>query len=202
MIEENTIYNEPCLTTDGRFKKGQHWRSHKPHWDKEWLTEMYIIRKISIPDIAKMSNCTDSNISYWMGKHGIIGRTISEARKIKRWGLFGEDNPMYNKRGILNANWKGGISPERNAFYSSIEWKSIVPVIFKKYNYKCVRCGQGHADKSHKLHIHHLVSFSCKELRCDENNLVLLCKSCHDFVHSNKNTDNEYILTYEQLYKI
>ena len=25
------------------FKKGQHWRPHKPYWEKDWLEKEYII---------------------------------------------------------------------------------------------------------------------------------------------------------------
>ena len=32
-----------------------------------------------------------------------------------------------------------------------------------------------------------------KEMRADENNLILLCVDCHRWVHSNENIDKEYI---------
>jgi hypothetical protein len=39
----------------------------------------------------------------------------------------------------------------------------------------------------------YIVSFAVVELRCDMDNLVLLCHSCHRFVHSKNNTAREYL---------
>ena len=27
----------------GRFLKGTHWRPRKPHWDRDWLYEQYVV---------------------------------------------------------------------------------------------------------------------------------------------------------------
>jgi predicted HNH restriction endonuclease len=43
------------------------------------------------------------------------------------------------------------------------------------------------------FHIHHVVSFMVRELRAEPDNLVLLCKKCHLFVHSRKNKTSEFI---------
>jgi hypothetical protein len=180
------------------FKKGQHWRERKAHWDKEWLFEKYITEKMTIPQLAELCGCTDSNISFWINKHQIPFRSISETRKIKYWGSKGSLNGMYGKTGKLNKNFKGGISPLRQSFYSSLEWKLIVPIIFKRDNYRCRRCNTTHLHKTNPLHIHHIVSFQYDDLRTEQNNLIILCKKCHNWVHSNKNLNNDYILTYEQ----
>ncbi len=180
------------------FKKGQHWRKPKLHWDKEWLFEKYITEKRTIPELAELCLCTDSNISFWIKKHQIPFRSISETRKIKYWGSIGDKNGMFGNIGELNPNYKGGISPLRQSFYSSLEWKSIVPFIFKRDNYECKKCNSTHKSKDFPLHIHHIVSFQYEDLRLNKNNLILLCKKCHDWVHSNKNLNNDYILTYEQ----
>ena len=190
------------MENNGRFKKGEHWRQNKPHWDKDWLIQKYVTEGLSTVEIAEISGCRHTNISYWMKKHGIKGRTISDARKIKYWGQSGESNPMYGKNGILNQNWKGGITPERQSFYISSEWKNAVKEVFVRDNYLCVNCGETHRDKKHPLHIHHIVSFQIKSLRTNVNNLILLCKDCHNWVHSKQNTNKQYILTYEQYRKI
>lgn len=180
-----------------QFKKGQHWRERKSHWDRDWLYNKYVVEKMSIPDIAKICGCTDSNISFWMKKHDIKGRTVSEARKEKYWGLSGEDNPMWNRKGELNINWKGGITAERQSFYTSVEWKNVCSLVWKRDIASCQRCGIL-ADNGIPIHIHHIVSFKEKEIRGDINNLILLCKICHNWVHSKKNINKQYIKTYEQ----
>lgn len=185
-------------STNTQFKKGEHWREHKPHWDKTWLEQKYLNENLSTTEIALLAGCTHKNISFWMKKHGIKGRSVSDARKIKYWGSKGEANGMYNVRGKNNPNWKGGISTERQDFYNSLEWKESVKFVFRRDNFVCQNCGQTHMDKKHPLHIHHIVSFKIKSLRADTNNLILLCKTCHDFVHSKKNINNKYIRTYEQ----
>ncbi len=181
-----------------QFKKGEHWRSKQPHWENDWLYEKYHIEKMSTSEIASLCNCTDSNILFWMNKHGIKLRSISEARSIKHWGQFGENNPMFGRTGELSNNWQGGISPERQSLYSSVEWKNAVKEVFKRDNFACVNCGETHKGRKNPLHIHHLVSFRVKVLRCDIRNLIILCKSCHNWVHSKKNATNKYIITHEQ----
>lgn len=182
----------------GRFIKGHHWRKEKPHWNKEWLFNEYITKKHTIPELAIICDCTDSNISYWIDKHKIPFRSISETRSFKYWGSSGDVNGMFGVRGDSNPNWKGGISPDRQVVYNSQEWKEIVPLVFVKCDYKCLRCGDTHKSNKNPLHIHHLVSFEISELRIEINNLIVLCRKCHHWVHSRKNSKKEYILTYEQ----
>lgn len=179
-----------------QFVKGQHWRKPQKHWDKDWLYNQYVTLKKSSSEIAKMCDCTDINIFFWMKKHGIPRRGISEVRNIKHWGQVGSDNPMYGKRGDKNHNWKGGVSPERQDFYNTEEWKTVVPLVYKKCNYSCVRCANTNTYKN-PLHIHHIVSFEVKELRSNLINLILLCKTCHWWVHSKNNWQRDFILTHE-----
>ncbi len=80
-----------------QFKKGQHWRKPKPHWNKDWFYQKYFIEKLSTTELARLCGCNYKNISYWMKKHSFEGRTISQARKLKYWGVKGEKNGMYGK---------------------------------------------------------------------------------------------------------
>lgn len=169
------------------FKTGEHWRPRKAHWDREWLLREYVEKQRSAGDIAKDAGCADSNITFWLQKHGIPRRSISEARQIKHWGASGTSNPMYGRRGAANHNWKGGCTPERQAFYTSREWAIACSAIWNRDNATCQRCG------ANGKHIHHIASFSVKELRAEVSNLVLLCVSCHRWVHSKKNTDKEFL---------
>lgn len=176
---------------DTQFKKGQHWRKPKPFWDKEWLFNEYITNGKSSKDIANEQSCKRNNILFWIHKHNIPLRNISEARKKKHWGQSGCDNPMWNRKGELNPQWKGGITPDRQSFYQSQGWKKACSFVWKRDNATCRRCGIK-ANNGIPLHIHHIKSFEYKDKRADVNNLVLLCLVCHHFVHSKKNINNEF----------
>jgi len=176
----------------GKFKKGFTWRNTKPYWDREWLLVQYITLGKSSSDIAKEQGCHRNNVYYFLKKFNINTRTLSEARKNKYWGLSGVDNPMWNKLGELNPNYKGGITPERQAFYISQEWKSACSKVWKRDKATCQRCGL-HKETDMPFHIHHIKSFKYKELRSDINNLILLCETCHQWTHSGGNKNNDYL---------
>jgi hypothetical protein len=174
------------------FKKGQHWRVHQPYWDKKYLIEEYITKGKSLSDIAKIHNCHTNNIWYFIKKHNIKFRSISESRKLKYWGLKGQDNPMFNKRGELHPNWKGGITPERQSFYISNEWKKACSFVWKRDNAQCQRF-KIKENEGVPFHIHHIISFRNKELRADTTNLILLCEICHSWIHSKNNKNSEFL---------
>lgn len=102
---------------------------------------------------------------------------------------------MKGKKGSETTNWKGGITAERQAFYGSREWKLVAVQVWARDNASCQRCGKK-KEKSDKLSfdIHHIVSFACVELRADLSNLILLCETCHYWVHSRENTNREFIV--------
>lgn len=176
----------------GQFKKGYTWRSRKPYWDKQWLNNEYVGNSKSASQIAKEQNCHENNIFFWLYRHGIKTRSTSEARQIKYWGQSGVDNPMWNKKGELNPNYKGNITPERQSFYVSQEWKKACSAVWKRDRAVCRRCGIK-KETDMPFHIHHIKGFKDKELRADINNLILLCEMCHQWVHSKGNKKNDYI---------
>jgi hypothetical protein len=176
------------------FKNGQHWRVAQPFRESDWLKEHYVENGMSAGDIASMFDVTDSAIIFWLRKYGIKRRSVSEARGIKRWGQSGADNPMHGRTGDRNPRWMGGIAPERQTFYSSPAWKAAYDRVWARDGGKCRRCGASNDGKHcRKMHVHHIVSFHCKELRCDTGNLVVVCSKCHGFIHSKKNVNGEYI---------
>lgn len=176
----------------GRFVKGTHWRPQKSHWDKDWFYQKYFIEKLSTTELARLCDCNHRNISYWMKKHGFKGRTISQVRKIKYWGSKGKLNGMYGRNGNNNPNWKGGISPERQAFYCSNEWLLVAQKVWKRDKAFCQNCNKKKKIND-EFHIHHIISFSEIKLRTELSNLVLLCKKCHNWVHSKANTTKLFI---------
>lgn len=153
---------------------------------------------MSTGDIGGLYNANRRTIHYWIKKHKIKARSISEAVALKPPPiLWGKDNPAFGKCGPLDKSWKGGLIPERYAFYSSAEWSELIKIVWKLYNNECDRCKEND-NKSKGMHIHHIVPFEVKELRAVIENLVLLCRKCHEFVHSKKNINKEYILDYGQ----
>lgn len=164
----------------------------KPYWNKDWLYREYIINQKSASEIAKEQECTENNILYFVKKHEIKTRSISEVRKIKYWASIGKRNPMYGRINFLNPNWKGGITPDRQLLYQSKEWIKVIKKLWKRDKAKCQRCGFK-AKKHGELHAHHITGFEAKEARTSLSNLVLLCKKCHSFVHSKKNIQGEFL---------
>ena len=182
------------MKNKGQFQKGQHWRPRKLWWDKCWLQDQYTDAGRSVKDIATEGGVTENAIYFWLHKHGIPRRSMQEIRSKKKWGASGSDNPMWNKRGELNPRWLGGVTPERQSFYTSGEWRTACSKVWKREGATCQRCGLRKSDSPDMpFHIHHIVSFANKELRADTGNLILLCEVCHHFVHSKRNINRDYL---------
>ena len=192
--EKGQFIKGVSASPDTQFKKGQHWRERKSFWDKDWLYNEYVVKKRSSGDIAKDFAVTDASILFWLNKHGIKKRDVSQARECKIWGSSGSDNPMWNRKGELNPRWKGGVTPERQSFYVGQEWKDACSRVWKRDGATCQRCALQKKDSPDvPFHIHHIVSFSDKDLRAEPSNLLLVCEPCHLWIHSKKNKNNEYI---------
>lgn len=82
-----------------QFKKGQHWRKPQRFREKEYLISRYVERKHSASDIAADFGVTETAIFFWLKKHGIKRRSISEARKHKKWKVSGKRNGMFGRTG-------------------------------------------------------------------------------------------------------
>ena len=174
--------------------KGTHWRPRKPWWNRSWLAEQYLTMGKSASEIANAGGVTENAIYFWIKKHGIKTRSMREIRAVKHWGSSGVDNPMWNRRGELNPRWKGGITADRQAFYTSQEWKTACCAVWKRDDATCRRCGLKRTDSPDMpMHIHHIESFANVSLRADKENLVLLCETCHHFIHSKGNIDREHL---------
>ena len=170
------------------FKLGQHWRKHQPFRELAYLKVQYVEANRSASDIAREHGVTPAAVLFWLRRHGIARRSMAAVRAVKHWGAAGASNPMYGRVGELNPNWKGGCTPERQAFYASDEWRVVSRQVKRRDCRTCQRCG---AEKA--THIHHVVSFSVAELRATLSNLILLCEPCHDWVHSRANVNKDFI---------
>lgn len=192
---------------------------------REWLISEYVDHGKSANDIAREIGRDPKRVWEWIRDYGIetrrrgsderqqfkkgvslrTGCTLSEEHKEKVRQARIKDGRipcMVNGVHWLHhyadrkpASWKGGISPERQAVYSSREWIDAVKSVWKRDNATCQRCGKHHntAETRGTFHIHHIVSFAVKELRTDVSNLVLLCRDCHFFVHSTANIGRDFI---------
>lgn len=168
---------------------------HNPYHDKVWLRHQYITLKRPSKDISEQFGLHENTILFLLKKFSIPIRSMNEIRKEKYWGQTGKDNPMFGRVGKDNPNWKGGSTPERQSLYVSQNWKKVVSRIWKRDKGKCVRCGLEKGNTKKEFHIHHIIPFSDdKEKRTDIDNLVLLCKPCHNYIHSKKNVKKEYLI--------
>ena len=65
---------------NGQFVKGSHWRRPALHWDAAWLRNEYEQQGRSAADIARDAGTTENAILYWLTKHSIPRRSMSQAR--------------------------------------------------------------------------------------------------------------------------
>lgn len=90
-----------------------------------------------------------------------------------------------------NPNWRGGITPERQAFYRTPEWKECVKIVWRRDDAICRHCQLDFRTVDRQIisfDLHHVDSFSIVERRADPDNVVLLCETCHYWTHSRANT--------------
>ena len=103
---------------------------------------------------------------------------------------------MKGRKGKDTPAWKGGLTPERQAFYSTTEWADAVKSVWARDDAKCQRCGMDYRTVDRdaiSFHIHHVDSFTIRERRSVVENLLLVCQSCHRWIHSKHNKNKEFL---------
>jgi hypothetical protein len=188
---------------------------------KEWLIQEYVEKGRSADDIALSIGRDPKRVWQWLKDYGIQTRqrgadygqlfqkgcesafkgkshTLENRKRTRELRLKDGRVPYLkngrhwlHEEGAVSPNWKGGVTPDRQDFYSTKEWKSAVAHVFARDKSTCRRCGSASKLRG-DMHVHHVVSFAVRELRSDVSNLVLLCVDCHRWVHSNKNEKKEY----------
>jgi 5-methylcytosine-specific restriction endonuclease McrA len=187
-----------CVVTSrrnasGQFSKGSHWRTPKPHWQRQWLIDEYVIKARSTTEIAHEMGCTENNIQFWLKKHGIPARTVSQARSVKHWGACGAANAMHGRTGHLNPRYVDGSSPERQRLYAQSLGREFLKRIYARDGYACRKCGAPKTTPK-SLHAHHIKPWAGNPaLRFDDANAVTLCCPCHSWVHSKRNVGREWL---------
>jgi hypothetical protein len=162
-IEESGSLQRQCIieqinrgivrSIDGRMAKGNTFWTPSLHWDSDWLRNEYEVNQRSSGEIAAEMGVTSAAILFWLKKHGIERRTISQTRAVKHWGATGESNPMYGKTGAQNPRYVDGSSPERQRLYAHGIGRAFIREALARDNYKCCKCGECKTGKNHYTYI-------------------------------------------------
>lgn len=162
------------------------------------------LKKFEIPTRPRGGDSSSGSFkkgtTLWKGKK----HKESTKEKIRQARIKDGHVPYLNKdgehwlkgiKGKKHPCWKGGLTPERQKVYSSLEWVEAVKKVWKRDNAICQNCGKHHNTEENRgnFHIHHIISFQNRATRTKVDNLILLCKKCHIWVHSKKNTENKFI---------
>lgn len=199
------------------------WQRRAKPVTREELNLMYTVQGLSVYDIGKICNRDSTRVHDWLrdlniptrkrgenlkkgvGAHnyGMNNRINSfagmthtvETRKRLSALATGRPNPkiqghlngMANRKGALSPMWKGGHTPFRLKVYTTFQWRRIDRFV-RKRDVVCRRCGASNP----LLAVHHVKGFD-GTVNVKTDDLVLLCKTCHDWVHSRKNTEHTYL---------
>jgi hypothetical protein len=119
-------------------------------------------------------------------------RMSAAASRPRPW-LRGEANGMFGVEQASNPNWRGGISPERQRIYASAAWKAVRREVIARDGGVCRRCGM-RPSGTKALHLHHIESWDgAPARRLDPENIVTICRGCHEWVHGRANVDAEWL---------
>lgn len=164
------------------------------------------VKKFDIP--TRKRGAESSGGTFKKGhKYGVNRIHTKETKdKIRQARLKDGHVPYLNKDGVHwlkgvtgkgHPSYKGGLTPDRQSFYSSEKWSNVVKEVWKRDNAFCQKCNKHHNTELNRgnFHIHHIVSFQVVELRAELSNLILLCNDCHRWVHSKKNKNKLFIKT-------
>lgn len=221
---ENFFCNNECK---GAWQKRQR---ENEGFTKDWLIAEYHDAGKSANQIARQIGRDPKRVWEWIRDYGLETRPrgtdygslfkpgqesafkgkshTSESRELFRQIRLADGRVPYMKdgkhwlkhEGAKPASWRGGITPERQAFYSSEPWADAVKAVWARDNATCQRCGKHHNTVKSRgtFHIHHIVSFQVEQLRAEPSNLILLCRPCHLWVHSRRNTKREFLRKYDE----
>jgi hypothetical protein len=202
--------------------KAEHQRTTKPV-SRDWLHQKYVVEGLDCTKIGKLVGRNSKRVYEWLKNLGIPtrprglnnrfvkgqanpfkGRKHSPETRARLRAIAKADgrvpfNPaigsyMKGRKGASHPQWKGGITPERQNFNSTQEWKDAVRAVKARDKHTCQRCGKAKRRcDGEAFDVHHIVPFECKELRAVVSNLVYLCEKCHYWVHGKDNVHKDFI---------
>ncbi|OCQ91966.1 thymidylate synthase, flavin-dependent [Nostoc sp. MBR 210] len=199
-------------------KDSQFPKEHKPwnynpdalYRDRFWLEEQ-LNKGLHTDEMAKLANCSIEAIKKWVYAYG-LSLNKRQSGTINPWnkGQGGyslnlsaesrekriENAKKYTQRKEESNFWKGGTSTERELIGA---WtRDIAPKVHEKFNYICQKCRV----RGGNLHAHHLIPvYADESLAYDFNNLVTVCKNCHEDIHQN-NQEAEFAQSYNPVIDI
>jgi hypothetical protein len=119
---------------------------------------------------------SDTLSKHWQNTphpKGMLGKHHTEETKKKM---------SNNRKGDLNAHWKGGLTSEYYLHHTSPEWNNRRKECYQRDNYTCRICGKkGTTDvplDALSLQSHHIIPWHISH---DDSlsNLITCCLSCH-----------------------
>ncbi|MEI2419565.1 HNH endonuclease, partial [Arthrospira platensis SPKY2] len=175
--------------------------------DQDWLEER-LKEGLYANQMAELAGCSVESIKKWIYKYGLnLNKRPQGSNKPWNKGKYGyhlnlsedsrrqrqENAKKYTKKGEESNFWKGGVSTERELIGA---WtRDIAPQVHEKFNYICQRCGT----RGGVLHAHHLVPIFADQSRAYSfDNLVTLCKECHEYIHQ-QNQEAEFAKSYHPM---
>lgn len=185
----------------------------------EWLKQKYEVEGLDCVQIGRLVSRDPKTVWAWLKKCGIQTRprgsnwqtnllngrqpgfkqSDAQKQKLREARLADGHFPKQSdgrpywagKTGEAHPTWRGGVTPERQAFYASLEWKAARQYTYARAKSRCERCGIHSSEAD--MHVHHVMPFFVKSLRAARHNLRLLCVPCHRFVHSGANGEREFL---------
>jgi thymidylate synthase (FAD) len=161
--------------------------------DRTWL-EAQLSQDHHVDEIAAAAGCSIECVKKWIYHYGLqLNRRSpgtktpwnknrggyqldlsAESRQIRQ-----QNAQKYTRRGSESNFWKGGVATDRTLIGA---WtRQIAPQVHEKFDYVCQSCG----DRGGELHAHHLVPvFADPALAYEFENLVSVCKTCHEKIHA------------------
>ena len=160
--------------------------------DRTWL-EAQLNQGRHADEIATVAGCSIECIKKWVYHHGLALNKRSPGTKTpwnkdrggyqldltpKSRQMRQENAAKYTRRGAESNFWKGGVSSDRTLIGA---WtRQMAPQVHETFNYICQSCGV----RGGELHAHHLVPvFADATLAYEFDNLVSVCKGCHENIH-------------------
>lgn len=163
--------------------------------DRAWL-EAQLQQGQHADAMVQAAGCSIECIKKWVYHHGLAlnkrqpgsptpwnkgngGYALNlspESRQIRQ-----QNAKKYTRRGADSNFWKGGVASDRTMIGA---WtRQIAPQVHEKFNYICQSCGE----RGGQLHAHHLVPvFADDSLAYEFDNLVSVCKPCHEQLHADQ----------------
>lgn len=143
--------------------------------DENELRRRYVREEQSTYEISEDLECAPSTVHDWLTHHGIETRSVG------------------SQPGELHHRWKGGRDP-----YYGENWRTQRRKAIERDGRKCVLCGVAESEHQSKygssLDVHHqepLRTFDDPAKANEVENLMTLCRGCHNRIEPPKSPTNE-----------